>query len=190
MLVAVGLFRGPGNARVRHVCYESDDLETGRSFLSSWLTTYPHEGFFYGHLSWHLSLCELLAGYFARASLLYWDAFALDRHSGGPQQKIADGAAYLWRSELAGQPRDADSWRTLHEYANGALPRPGSGVRRSTCRPGTGGHEGRHRPRGSRQANGSSGERGVLPVRLLSTRAGAWLRGVRARRLYRGDHGC
>jgi tetratricopeptide (TPR) repeat protein len=122
----------PNNAHaahgLAHVCYESGDLDTGRSFLSSWLGTYPRQGFFYGHLSWHLSLCELLAGNFAQASRLYRDAIALDRHSGGPQQKMSDGAAYLWRSELAGQPRDANAWRTLHQYAHDALPRPGSGL--------------------------------------------------------------
>ena len=111
-----------------HVCYESGEVDTGRTFLSSWLTTYPREGFFFGHLSWHLSLCELLAGNYAEASALYRDAIALDRHSGGPQQRMSDGAAYLWRSELAGQPRDAQAWRALHQYANGALPRPGSGL--------------------------------------------------------------
>jgi hypothetical protein len=34
----------------------------------------------------------------------------------------------LWRSELAGQPRDAAAWRAMYEYANRALPRPGSGL--------------------------------------------------------------
>src|SRR6185369_9328232 len=111
-----------------HVCYESGELDAARSFLSSWLSTYPREGFFYGHLSWHLSLCEIQAGNWAQALQLYQDALALDRHSGGPQQKISDGAAFLWRSELAGYPRDAASWRGLYEYANRALPRPGSGL--------------------------------------------------------------
>src|SRR5689334_12951895 len=111
-----------------HVCYESGELDTARSFLSSWLSTYPREGFFYGHLSWHLSLCEIQAGNWAQALQLYQDAIALDRHSGGPQQKISDGAAFLWRSELAGHPRDAAAWRTLYDYANSALPRPGSGL--------------------------------------------------------------
>jgi hypothetical protein len=41
---------------------------------------------------------------------------------------MSDGAAYLWRLELAGQPRDADLWRALHRYANGALPHRGSGL--------------------------------------------------------------
>src|SRR5262249_9611725 len=59
---------------------------------------------------------------------LYRDAIALDWHSGGPQLKISDGAAFLWRLELAGQPREAAAWRALYEYANSALPRPGNGL--------------------------------------------------------------
>jgi tetratricopeptide (TPR) repeat protein len=111
-----------------HVCYESGEPDTARAYLSSWLTTYPRDGFFYGHLSWHLSLCELQAGNWAQALRLYQDALTLDRHSGGPQQKMSDGAALLWRSELAGYPRDATAWRALYDYANSALPRPGSGL--------------------------------------------------------------
>jgi tetratricopeptide (TPR) repeat protein len=37
-----------------HVCYESGEPDTARAYLSSWLATYPREGFFHGHLSWHL----------------------------------------------------------------------------------------------------------------------------------------
>jgi len=111
-----------------HICYESGELEAGRSFLSSWLATYPRDGFFYGHLSWHLSLFEIEAGNWAEALRLYHDAIALDRHSGGPQQKVSDGAAFLWRSELAGHPRDAAAWCALHDYARSSLPRPGSGL--------------------------------------------------------------
>ena len=122
----------PNNAHgahgIAHICYESGDLETARTFLSSWLATYPREGFFHGHLSWHLSLFEIQAGNWTEASRLYRDAIALDRHSGGPQQKVSDGAAFLWRSELAGHPRDAEAWRALHRYACASLPRPGNGL--------------------------------------------------------------
>jgi tetratricopeptide (TPR) repeat protein len=111
-----------------HVCYESGDPEPARRFLASWLATYPRDGFFYGHLSWHLSLFEILAGNWAEATHLYRDAIALDRHSGGPQQKVSDGAAFLWRSELAGHPRDTAAWEALHAYAKSALPRPGSSL--------------------------------------------------------------
>jgi len=111
-----------------HICYESGALEDARSFLSSWLPAYPREGFFHGHLSWHFSLCEIQAANWEGASHLYRDGITLDRHSGGPQNKISDAAAFLWRSELAGRPRDMAAWRELYDYANNALSRPGSGL--------------------------------------------------------------
>jgi tetratricopeptide (TPR) repeat protein len=111
-----------------HVCYESGEAEAARAYLSSWLATYPRDGFFHGHLNWHLSLCEIQAGNWTKALSLYQDAMALDRHSGGPQQKVSDGAAFLWRSELAGHPRNAAAWRALYDYAASALPSPGSGL--------------------------------------------------------------
>jgi tetratricopeptide (TPR) repeat protein len=111
-----------------HVCYESGEPDTARAYLSPWLSAYPRDGFFYGHLSWHLSLCELQLGNWAQALRLYQDAIALDRHSGGPQQKISDATAFLWRSELAGHPRDTAAWRAMYDYANRALPQPASGL--------------------------------------------------------------
>jgi tetratricopeptide (TPR) repeat protein len=126
--VAVNPNNAHGAHGFAHVCYESGDRDTARAYLSSWLRTYPRNGFFHGHLNWHLSLCELQAGNWEEALRCYQDAIALDRHSGGPQQKMSDGAAFLWRSELAGHPRDAAAWRAMAEYANGALPRPGSGL--------------------------------------------------------------
>jgi tetratricopeptide (TPR) repeat protein len=111
-----------------HVCYESGEADTARAYLSSWLATYPRDGFFHGHLSWHLSLCEIQAGNWTEALSVYQDAIALDRHSGGPQQRMSDGAAFLWRSELAGYPRDAAAWRAMYDYAASTLPSPGSGL--------------------------------------------------------------
>ena len=113
---------------VAHVCYESGDADGGRDFLSSWLASYPRDAAFHGHLSWHFALLELGAGNWTAAQQLYRDAIAPDRHPGGPQQKTWDGVAFLWRSELAGQPRNGPAWRTLHDYAASALPRPGAGL--------------------------------------------------------------
>jgi hypothetical protein len=113
---------------VAHVSYESGDASWGRAFLSSWLAAYPREGAFNGHLSWHLALIELAAGNWTAAQQLYRDAIAPDRHPGGPQQKVWDGVAFLWRSELAGYPRNEAEWRTLYDYAATALPRPGAGL--------------------------------------------------------------
>ena len=111
-----------------HVCYEDGETATARAFLSSWLATYPRDAFFHGHLSWHLALGELEAGNGADALRLFKDAITLDRYSGPPQQKMTDGTAFLWRSELSGLPRDPEAWRMMHDYANRMLPRPGNGL--------------------------------------------------------------
>jgi hypothetical protein len=83
---------------------------------------------FHGHLSWHLALFEPGAGDWPQALRLYQDAVTLERHCSGPQQKMTDGAAFLWRSELAGHPRDTAAWRALYEFGKSALPRPGPGL--------------------------------------------------------------
>ncbi|HEY8289054.1 MAG TPA: hypothetical protein VIG49_07290 [Acetobacteraceae bacterium] len=111
-----------------HVCYESGDRDTARSFLSSWLAEYPRDGFFHGHLSWHLALEELAAGNVADAFRLYHEAFSLPHHSGGPQQKMSDATAFLWRAELAGAARDAAAWQAMHDFANSSLLTPRNGL--------------------------------------------------------------
>jgi tetratricopeptide (TPR) repeat protein len=111
-----------------HVCYESGEPGTAHAYLSSWLATYPRDGFFHGHLNWHLSLVALQMGNWAEALRLYRDAIAIGQHSGGPQQQMSDATAFLWRSELAGHPRDLSAWRGMYDYASTALPRPGSGL--------------------------------------------------------------
>ena len=38
-------------------------------------------------------------------------------HSGPPRGKLNDAVSFLWRWELAGHPRNAEVWRTLHDFA-------------------------------------------------------------------------
>src|ERR1700724_4055232 len=79
--VAVNPNNAHGAHGFAHVCYESGEADTARAYLSSWLATYPRDGFFYGHLTWHLSLCEIQSGNWPEALSLYHDAIALHRLS-------------------------------------------------------------------------------------------------------------
>ena len=108
-----------------HLIYEEGDPAASRTFLASWLTTYPRQGSLYSHLSWHLALAELEAGDTAAASRLFHDAFAPDVHSGPPRGKLNDAVSFLWRWELAGHPRDPEAWRTMHDFADTTFPRAG-----------------------------------------------------------------
>ncbi len=109
-----------------HLSYEQGEPNAARAFLASWLATYPRDGALYSHLNWHLALAHLEAGDAAAASRLFRNAFAPDVHTGPPRGKLNDAVSFLWRWELAGQPRDADAWRVVHDFANGAFPRAGT----------------------------------------------------------------
>ena len=109
-----------------HLAYETGDPAAARGFLAHWLTTYPRDGALYSHPSWHLAIVHLEAGDMAEAARLFRDAFAPDAHSGPQRGKLNDGVSFLWRSELAGQPRDAAAWRGMQELAGTAFPRAGA----------------------------------------------------------------
>ena len=64
-----------------------------------------------------LALGHLEAGDAAAAFRLFREAFSPDVHSGPPRGKLNDAVSFLWRWELAGHPRNADAWRTLHDFA-------------------------------------------------------------------------
>jgi len=108
-----------------HLCYEEGDPDAGRNFLAAWLPTYPRDGALYSHLSWHRAMGELEMGDAAAAYRLFTETFAPGVHSGPPRGQVNDGVAFLWRCELAGEPRDAEGWRAMYELATGAFPRAG-----------------------------------------------------------------
>ena len=108
-----------------HLSYETGDPGSGIAFLHNWLPVYDRNGGLYGHLSWHLGLFELHAGDLAAGFRLYTEAFSADDHRGAVHQKLADSVSFLWRSELAGHPRDHARWAKIEEFARARFPRPG-----------------------------------------------------------------
>ena len=107
-----------------HLSYETGEPMAAIDFLAGWLTDYAHDGLLYSHLNWHLALAHLEAGRPHEAFRLYQTAFSLPVHSGAARAKITDGVSFLWRWELAGHPRNHEAWRTLHDFANRAVPNP------------------------------------------------------------------
>ncbi|MGQ0582647.1 MAG: tetratricopeptide repeat protein [Reyranella sp.] len=108
-----------------HLCYETGERDSGIAFLRDWLPLYDRGGGLFGHLNWHLGLFELHAGNLDGGLRLYNDAFCADDHRGAVHQKLSDSSSFLWRSELAGHPRDPARWAKLLDYAREKIPRPG-----------------------------------------------------------------
>jgi tetratricopeptide (TPR) repeat protein len=119
----------PRNASAAHALahfhYENGEPAAAASFLRSWLVDYPQDGFFRGHLSWHLALVHLQEGDIGEGQRLFAEAFAAEDHPGPALVKLFDAPSFLWRAELAGHPRDAARWQALHRFAHRAFPRPG-----------------------------------------------------------------
>ena len=108
-----------------HLCYETGERDCGIAFMRDWLPLYDRGGGLFGHLNWHLGLFELHAGNLEAGLRLYNDAFSADDHRGAVHQKLSDSSSFLWRSELAGHPRDHARWAKLVDYAREKIPRPG-----------------------------------------------------------------
>ena len=107
-----------------HIAYESDEAGGWRSGLRAWLATCPRAAGLHGHLSWHAALGELHAGNPEAAERLFADAVSPEVNLGPTRIRLIDSVQYLWRMELAGNPRDPARWRTLDALANRLVPQP------------------------------------------------------------------
>ena len=108
-----------------HVCYEDGNADDGIAFIRDWLPDYTRFGGMYGHLNWHLALFELHRGNANEGFRMFGESFGADDYPGPLPNKMFDAAAFLWRSELAGQPRDEARWAVLRDFAHASFPQPG-----------------------------------------------------------------
>lgn len=108
-----------------HVLYEAGEDAAALEYLEGWLPAYEREGLMHCHISWHVAMCALALGKLDRA----WEVYRNQVHPGGswgpPINAVTDGVAFLWRAELAGEPRRADLWREMREYGEENFASPG-----------------------------------------------------------------
>src|SRR5262249_20611048 len=123
------LARNPLNAHAAHirghVFYESGEREPGLSYLSDWWLHYPKEGQLHCHLAWHIALWQLELGHAHKAWEVYHAHLKPGASWGPPINTLSDSASFLFRAELAGEPRRPELWGELSAYALEAFPTPG-----------------------------------------------------------------
>jgi tetratricopeptide (TPR) repeat protein len=108
-----------------HVLHESGATEESFDFLEQWMPGYDRRGLLHCHLSWHVALAALVLGRLDRA----WEAYRSAIHPGGSWgpalNVVTDAVAFLWRSELAGAPREPDLWSEIRDFALRSFPKAG-----------------------------------------------------------------
>lgn len=118
----------PKNAHAAHIrahaLYEAGEDTTSQAYLEQWLSSYPPEGLLHCHLWWHLCLMRLVAGDVDGMWSGYDEHCAPDVSTSPSINIGSDGAALLWRAELAGLPQSTKRWQRLTEYCETTFPKP------------------------------------------------------------------
>jgi tetratricopeptide (TPR) repeat protein len=108
-----------------HVLYEMGEDRKALDYLEGWMATYSRDGMMHCHISWHIALFALILGDMDKA----WRVYAAGVHPGGawgPALNVAtDAPAFLWRAELAGQPRRPEAWQSVNAYVKKSFPKAG-----------------------------------------------------------------
>ncbi|MDX2159319.1 MAG: tetratricopeptide repeat protein [Hyphomicrobiaceae bacterium] len=118
--------RNGHGAHIRaHLYYEVGERRDGLAFLKAWARDYPRKAHIHCHVSWHQALWAMELGHSDDAWAIYRESL----HPGaawGPQINVlTDCASFLFRAELAGEPRKAELWQDLSAYARKWFPNPG-----------------------------------------------------------------
>ncbi|MBM3523056.1 MAG: tetratricopeptide repeat protein [Alphaproteobacteria bacterium] len=110
-----------------HVLYELGLDGDALAMLDAWMPGYAREGLMHCHLSWHQAISALALGDPARA----WHLYERQVHPGGSWgpllNTLTDSAAFLWRSELAGETRRGELWQGVRDCALKSFPKAGLG---------------------------------------------------------------
>lgn len=110
-----------------HVLYELGRDAAALAMLDAWMPGYSREGLMHCHLSWHQAISALALGDPARA----WSLYERQVHPGGSWgpllNTLTDSAAFLWRSELAGETRRGALWQGVRDCALKSFPKAGLG---------------------------------------------------------------
>jgi len=97
-----------------HVHYEAGEKERGLKYLQQWLPGYAKDGLLHCHINWHVALWQMELGDAEEAMRTYLRGVHPGGAWGPPINVLTDSAAFLWRAELAGRPRDAERSNRLH----------------------------------------------------------------------------
>jgi hypothetical protein len=108
-----------------HVHYEAGEKEAGLKYLQGWIPGYGKEGLLHCHINWHIALWQMELGDFASAMKTYLAGVHPGGSWGPPINVLTDAAAFLWRAELAGNPREAERWHEVKQYGDKSFPAAG-----------------------------------------------------------------
>ena len=107
-----------------HALFEAGADDEAVDFLDGWLPGSDRASVLHCHIWWHYALVLMAVSRHDDA----WQAFRNNCLPGTttspPITVFSDSSSFMWRSELAGRPRDRDVWQQLREFYEERFPQP------------------------------------------------------------------
>lgn len=113
-----------GAHTLAHALYEAGADDEALNFMAGWLPESDRASLMHCHNWWHYSMLLMMAGQHDAANQAFTEN-CLPGSTGSPSINVfTDSASFLWRSELAGVPRNHDHWETVRSYYEAQFRRP------------------------------------------------------------------
>ena len=107
-----------------HALFEAGDDDEAVEFLDGWLPRSDRASVLHCHIWWHYALVLMAVSRHDDA----WQAFRYNCLPGEtaspPITVFSDSSSFMWRSALAGQPRDREIWQRVREFYEERFPQP------------------------------------------------------------------
>ena len=107
-----------------HALFEAGADDEAVDFLDGWLAESSRASVLHCHIWWHYALVLMAVSRHDDA----WQAFRNNCLPGAttspPITVFSDSSSFMWRSELAGRPRDRDIWQRVREFYEERFPQP------------------------------------------------------------------
>jgi hypothetical protein len=113
-----------GAHTLTHALYEAGATDEALGFLNEWIPGSDRASLMHCHNWWHYSMLLMMTGQQEAADKAFAEN-CLPGSTDSPAINVfTDSASYLWCSELAGVPRNADYWQTVRGYYEEQFRRP------------------------------------------------------------------
>jgi len=113
-----------GAHTLAHALYEGGADKEALDFMSGWIPSADRTGLLHCHVFWHYAMLQLIDGQH-EAAVQTLEQHCLPGTTPSPSINVlTDSASFLWRSELAGLPRNARHWEIVRDFYEENFRRP------------------------------------------------------------------
>ena len=107
-----------------HALFEAGADDEALDYLDGWIPTSDRASLLHCHIWWHYALMLMTTGRNDDARQAFSDNCLPGATTSPPINVVTDATSFLWRDELAGNPRNPAAWQSVREFYEERFRRP------------------------------------------------------------------